>query len=86
MSALPLARPLQVRMPRCLLDPALQTLPRADQEGLVAVQIDHAAGLVRAIQRLASGRPDDLPPARWSDYAALHSYERLREAFGELLD
>ena len=55
MSALPLARPLQVRVPRCLLDPALQILPRADQEGLVAVQIDHAAGLVRAIQPLAPG-------------------------------
>jgi len=43
-------------------------------------------GLVRAIQRLSSGRwPDELPPARWSDYAALHSYERLGEAFAELL-
>jgi len=52
--------------------------------GLTVPQND-ADGLVRAIQRLASGRPDDLPPARWSDYAALHSYERLREAFGELL-
>jgi hypothetical protein len=54
-TALPLARPLQVRMPRCLLDPTLQTLPRADREGLLAVQIDHAAGLVRGIQPLAPG-------------------------------
>jgi cytosine deaminase len=42
-------------MPRCLLDPALQTLPRADQEGLVTVQIEHAAGVVRAIQPLDHG-------------------------------
>jgi len=53
--------------------------------GLTVPQND-VEGLVRAIQRLSSGAlPDDESPPRWDEYAALHSYERLREAFDEVL-
>jgi cytosine deaminase len=66
-------------MPRCLLDPALQTLPRADQEGLVAVQIDHAAGLVRAIQPLAPGGDGDPLPLALTPLVEPHAH--LDKAF-----
>lgn len=53
--------------------------------GLTVPQND-VESLVRAIRRLSSGTlPDDQAPPAWDDYAALHSYARLREAFGEVL-
>ncbi|MBM5806795.1 MAG: cytosine deaminase [Cyanobacteria bacterium M_surface_10_m2_179] len=41
---------LQVQLPRLLLDPQQRDLPCGDADGLVSVQIDHAAGRVVAIR------------------------------------
>ena len=55
---------LRLRVPRSLLDPRGTHLPRGDAEGLLAVQIDHQDGLVRALQPVPLGTdPNQLPLA-----------------------
>jgi len=51
--------------------------------GLTVPQ-DDAEAVVRGILDLTAGTAATTAP-RWGDFAARHSYERLREAFGELL-
>jgi cytosine deaminase len=46
-----------LRLPRCLLDPRCRTLPAADEQGLVAVAIEHREGRITAL-RPADVRPD----------------------------
>lgn len=41
--------------------------------------------LVQTMQRLTAAEPQEATVRRWSDFAELHSYARLREAFAELL-
>lgn len=52
---------LALRLPRCLLDPRL-ALPLADDQGLVAVAIEHREGRITAL-RPAGGEPAALPLA-----------------------
>ncbi len=51
-----------MRLPRALLDP-LARLPAADDQGLVAVQLEQADGRIRAIHPLAAGSLTPLPLA-----------------------
>lgn len=64
MSAAPLPAGLlpPMRFPRSLLDP-LARLPAADDQGLVAVQLEQADGRIRAIHTLAAGSGASLPLA-----------------------
>lgn len=45
---------LAARVPRCLLDPTLTTLPQADACGLVAVRLSWADGRIRSLEPLAA--------------------------------
>jgi glycosyltransferase involved in cell wall biosynthesis len=51
----------------------------------MTVPQDDVEAVVKAILRLTPPSPPAEVPPRWDDYAALHSYGRLREAFGEIL-
>ena len=51
-----------MRLPRALLDPLVR-LPAADDQGLVAVQLEQADGRIRAIHGLAAGSAPSLPLA-----------------------
>lgn len=52
--------------------------------GLTVAQGD-VEGVVQAMLKLTAEEPLGAASRRWDDYAALHSYDRLREAFGEIL-
>ncbi len=57
-----------LRIPRCLLDPAIP-LPPADREGLVLVSLEHGEGQIRAIRPARSGPPSTLAPIPWGTSA-----------------
>ncbi len=51
-----------LRLPRALLDPRLEGLGRADDEGLVAVRLEHVEGLISAIHPWPQPGTGPLPP------------------------
>ncbi len=50
----------------------------------ITVPQDDVEGVVRGILQLTADRPP-APRPGWEQYASLHSYARLREAFGEIV-
>jgi cytosine deaminase len=51
-----------MRLPRALLDPRLEGLGRADDEGLVAVRLEHVEGRISAIHPWPQPGTGSLPP------------------------
>ncbi len=52
-----------LRLPRCLLDPLRSDLPAADEDGLLAVRLEHAGGRIRSIRPHAATPGERLPLA-----------------------
>jgi len=51
----PSAGLLRLRIPRCLLDPGLAALGAGEQDGLVALELEHRQGLITCLRPLEAG-------------------------------
>ena len=46
---------LSLRLPRCLLDPGLAALGAGEQDGLVALEVEHRQGVITSLRPLGAG-------------------------------